>query len=810
MHSGSGLLLLILLLAFAPFSLPALAAPDEQASYPGLHPDPIAIRHLPDAKIRIDGRLDEPEWQLVALLGDFYGVSPDTLEAADLSTRVRFFYTDAGLYVSADMDQDPATLLERLSSRDQGQINRDYFSFTLDTSGNGRYGFWFQLNLGGSVSDGTLLPEQQYSRQWDGAWHGATARSESGWTAEMFIPWSILSMPEEAGDREMAIYVSRNVAYRNQRWGWPGLPFTRPKFMSVFQRIRLGNVNPRQQWAAYPYASSTLNVLDNKVEGKAGLDFFWRPSSNLQLNTTLNPDFGNVEADDVIVNLTAFETFFPEKRLFFQEGHEIFVTTPRAGSSFGSGRNTLTLLHTRRIGGAAIAPTIPTGTTIDANTLSQPSELMGAAKVSGQAGRLRYGVLAAFERDSDFGATIDATGEQLRLQQDGRDFGVLRLLYEAQPAGGYGAVGMISTTMQHPTGDAWVHGVDLHHLTPSGRWQSEAQLLASTVPDAEDGFGGFVDLTYNPRRGISHSLALDYFDEHLDINDVGFLRRNDSYSARYRLRAQRSDYKRIRDTSLSLFAGVGFNQRDEKNMAGLTLRQKTTLNNLHAISLSLGFSPERFEDLNSFGDGSFRIKGRFDADIGYETDSSRRVWFGVDADWLQEDLGGDRFRYRVKTLWRPTDRLTLDGSVRFTDRNAWLLYLGERNFTTFKSDQWSATFNVDLFLSARQQIRMALQWVGLKATERNFYGLPNTPGTPFRTGKPGTTPDDFTISDANFQLRYRWEIAPLSDLFVVYTRGASLPNRAARAPSFSNLFSDAIDMPLAEQLVVKLRYRLDN
>ena len=799
---------LLYLLVLSLCCVTATAQNESEGFYPGRSATAIRVPHFDDPAIRIDGRLDEAIWQSIPVHGDFYGVSPDTLTPGDLETRVRMLYTDEGLYVSADMDQDTDTLLERLSSRDQGHLNRDYFSFTLDTSGDAKYGFWFQLNLGDSISDGTLLPEAQYSRRWDGAWYGATARTDTGWSAEFFVPWSILSMPETDGARQMGIYTSRNVAYRNERWGWPGLPFTKPKFMSMFQPIALQGVNPRQQWAAYPYTSSTYDALANDSEAKAGADFFWRPNSSLQLNATLNPDFGNVEADNVIVNLTAFETFFPEKRLCFQERQEIFVTTQRAESIFSS--QTLTLLHTRRIGGRPITPDIPVGVSVDGLDLGQPTELLGAAKVSGQAGRLRYGVLAAFEDDTDFKGTDDATGERRRITQTGRDFGVFRVLYEDNPRGSYTALGMITTAALHDTGDAQVHGIDAHYFSPSGKWKTEAQIVSSHVDGQENGQGGFVDVGWIPVRGIAHSVSLDWFDEHVDINDLGFLRRNDNYTARYRLRWRKSDYERIRDTSLSMFAGIGWNQRDENNMSGFSVRQRITLNNLNVISVRAGYSPERYEDRNSFGDGSYKIKGRLDADIGFSTDDSRRVSFGFDADWRQEDLGGDRFRYRVKALWRPNDHVTVDANVRLTDRSAWLLYRGNRNFTTFEAEQWSATLNFDLFLTAKQQFRAAIQWVGIKATEKEFFRLLTRPGHLIEGPKPGQDPDDFTISQANLQLRYRWEIAPLSDLFIVYTRGGSLPNRAAVAPSFGDLFSDAVDEPLAEQLVIKLRYRLDN
>ena len=153
------------------------SAPDELAIATNGH---VAVRRRDDSvEVRIDGVLDETAWQGLEAHGDFHVIDPDTLEPAPLPTQVVMFYTDRGLYLGARMKQDPDTLVEYLSGRDQGHLNRDYFSFTLDTSGEGRYGFWFQLNLGDAKSDGTILPERQYSFSWDGAWLGSTARGSA-------------------------------------------------------------------------------------------------------------------------------------------------------------------------------------------------------------------------------------------------------------------------------------------------------------------------------------------------------------------------------------------------------------------------------------------------------------------------------------------------------------------------------------------------------------------------------------------------------------------------------------------------------
>ena len=237
----------------------------------------VLVRRDGAAKPHIDGRLDEDVWQGLEGHDDFRLIDPDTLAPAPLPTRVYMFYTQRGFYLGVEMVQDAETLVEHLSGRDQGWLNRDYFSFTLDTSGEGRYGFWFQLNLGNSISDGTILPERQFSDSWDGAWHGATTRTDEGWSAEYFIPWALVNMPKANGARTVGIFAQRNVAHTDERYAWPPLPWTKPQFLSAFQPLALRDVSPRQQYSATPYVSASYDGHDGGVEPKAGVDVLWRP-----------------------------------------------------------------------------------------------------------------------------------------------------------------------------------------------------------------------------------------------------------------------------------------------------------------------------------------------------------------------------------------------------------------------------------------------------------------------------------------------------------------------------------------------------
>jgi hypothetical protein len=438
---------------------------------------------------RVDGRLDEPVWASLAVHGIFFVTNPDTLETPPYDTRVRIYYSTKGLHVGVEADQPPETLSPRLSGRDTWVLGRDWIHVSLDTSGTGRYGFFFELNLGDSLSDGTILPERQFSFDWDGPWRGATAETGSGWTAEFFIPWGTLSMPHAEGAREMGLYVSRGVGHQEESYAWPALPMTQPVFLSGMQRLEMGGVDPRQQYNFYPYASVTRDEVDGDTEFKAGADLFWRPSSNFQLNATLNPDFGAVESDDVVINLTATETFFPEKRLFFLEGQQIFNATPRADTrSFGIGNRgaPYTMINTRRIGGQPESPELPDGSEVLQRDEIQPVDLLGAAKVTGQIGGFRYGVLGAFEDEVSFRVT-DADGTERIQKQDGNDYGAARLLWEGNRGGRYRALGLLTTAVQKgiESGDVYATGIDWHYYTVNSKLKIDGQAITSDI----DGIG---------------------------------------------------------------------------------------------------------------------------------------------------------------------------------------------------------------------------------------------------------------------------------------------------------------------------------
>ena len=755
-----------------------------------------------DAEITIDGFIDEDVWKDLPVIDGMKVIDPDTLADTPYETHVRFFYTERGIYLSAMNFQPQETLMARMTSRDV-RLERDGFVVAIDASGEGLYGFYLRINLGNSLTDATILPERTFNFQWDGPWLARTQALENGWSAEYYIPWSMMPLPQVDDDRKIGIYLERQVGHlQGEAWANPPLPGTVNQFLSAFEKYELKDIEPRRQLTYYPFASGIYDGVRDESTYKVGTEIFWRPTSNSLLSASLNPDFGNVESDDVVVNLTAFEVFFPERRVFFLEGQDVFNTSPRTSGRGGPG-GPISLLNTRRIGGAAIHD-VPDEVNVVPTDLSQPSELLGAVKLTGQSGNWRYGTLLASETESQIAGTLD-DGTQVTLNAVGRDFSIARLLYEDTSSGGRRAIGWMGTNLSHPTIDATAHAVDMHYFSADNRFVIDTQIMHSNV-DGKTGNGFLGDVAFRPRRGLQHGLRATYIDDTLDINELGFLTRNDQMNLDYNMFNIESDVPGLRQRTTSLFISNQWNTDGEPVRLGLFLnRGYNTLNN-NTYDVSLRYFPERIDDRLGRGTGDFKVEGRYGLNLGFRTNPAYKLAFNFDLNLDQDELGPARTGASARFTWRPNDRFSSDLRLDYTDREALLVHKGSGSYTSFESHQWAPQLEMNYFLNAWQQLRFTLQWTALKAFEDRFWQV-DSQNLDFLqpVAKSDDDSDNFTISRLTFQARYRWEIAPLSDLFVVYTRGSNLPTDSFE--TFQDLLVQSWTDTIVDTLAIKLRYR---
>ena len=287
--------------------------------------------------------------------------------------------------------------------------------------------------------------------------------------------------------RTLGVYVDRVVGSTGERVAWPLASFERPRFMSDFAAIEVSNYS-QSLLAITPYMSGLYDAVGKSSDGDAGVDVFWKPNGQTQLTATVNPDFGQVESDDLVVNFSATETFISDKRPFFTENQGIFeFTTP---SDFSQ------LLYTRRVGG-------PADDGVGAG------DIVAALKLNGSLGTVKYGLFGADEAESV-----------------GRTFAAARLVRDFSKQN----LGLMATWVDHPylERQATVVGVD-HDWRPTSRWNVRTRLFGSDIDESGDSSrdtGATVWADYEMDHGWRQQVIAMHFGNHLEINDAGYLSRN--------------------------------------------------------------------------------------------------------------------------------------------------------------------------------------------------------------------------------------------------------------------------------------------
>jgi hypothetical protein len=343
-------------------------------------------------QIHVDGKLDEEAWAQAQPASDFTQAFPSPGQPASERTEVRVIVGPDALYVGARMlDSHPDSIAAQLSRRDVFGTYSDAISVQVDSRDDRRTAFAFGVNPRGVKTDSYQFDDVREDQNWDAVWDVATSVDSLGWTAEFRIPFSQLRFAGKVGgERVWGLGIMRDIARRDERDTWS--PWTRnsPGFVSSFGELRgLADVRAPARLEIRPYTSARMarapgDAADpfyrrNDVAGSAGADFQYGLPAGLTLTGTVNPDFGQVEVDPAVVNLTAFETFFPERRPFFVEGSDVF----RFGDLVA--RNAYAApqyFYSRRIGRVPQGRVTASG--VEYVDVPDQTTILGAAKVSGK------------------------------------------------------------------------------------------------------------------------------------------------------------------------------------------------------------------------------------------------------------------------------------------------------------------------------------------------------------------------------------------------------------------------------------------
>ncbi|MBW3570168.1 MAG: carbohydrate binding family 9 domain-containing protein [Gemmatimonadetes bacterium] len=439
----------------------------------------------------VDGRLDDAVWSAAPVAGDFVQQRPSSGQPPSQRTEARVVYDDDAVYVAVRaFDTAPDSITAQLGRRDATGIVSDWVQVIFDSYHDRRTGFRFGVTPRGVVKDAFHYDDGNEDATWDAVWTAATRIDSLGWTAEFRIPFSQLRFRASAGEQTWGFNVLRDLARKEERSYWSPMPQNQSGFVSRFGTLTgLRGLRSPRRLELLPYAVTRV-TRDERVADddpfrsptdpslSLGGDLKYGLTSNLTLTATFNPDFGQVEADPGQVNLTAFETFFQERRPFFVEGVDVF--------NFGIGGGDA-LFYSRRIGRRPQGDVGPGKAFVDA---PQATTILGAAKLTGRTGGWTVGVLDAVTAEERTRFVIDdVAGVEEAVTEPMTNYGVARVRRDFRR--GQTSVGAIATSVHRRLGNddglewlpnsAYAGGVDWRHRFLDGAWQFNGFLLQSSV-----------------------------------------------------------------------------------------------------------------------------------------------------------------------------------------------------------------------------------------------------------------------------------------------------------------------------------------
>ena len=718
-------------------------------------------------EINVDGIIDEPEWEEAQSFRDFVVIDPWTLDAPRVTTETRVLSLPEGLAVAFICDQPPEESRTRtITMRDSSSFDSDYVSLMIDFDGSYQVGYEFSVSITGSYRDGTITNENKFNYDWDGVWQRAINEDAQRWTVELLLPWSIVAMSEgDADTRKMNVCLQRVLNSRNEKFSYPAASVNKTTFMSDFSRIQVAK-HTSQEFDLLPYITVLSDLVNKSTKGKAGLDIFWKPSGKFQVAATINPDFGQVESDDLVINFSAIETFFSDKRPFFTENQGFFILTS-APMNY--------IIHTRRIGGQSD----------DGGAIS---DIDGALKIIGSKGPLNYGVLAAQE-SGDAGRTFLAG--RVKAPFDNWNMGV------------------VTTYVDRPFRDrtALVNSADYtftgEKIFARGRF-TMSNITERTI-DKKTGYGGYTIIAYTPSDEWQYQVGAVSYNDALDINDIGYMMRNNCNESWLRLFWNHMNFPEDSKT-----ASVSWSARVSRSRSYVGVHLPSTITITRAekrssgseISFEIAYDFPGHDDLISRGNGAVYLNDRLAAALSYSTQRRGMLKKSLTLRVLQEGYDDWAISLAGAASIYPHENVTVDFSLTPLWSRDWLIWMQGDRLASFSRRRLSTDIGMTWFPAEQHEIRLRTQWLVVNADANQSFHI----GAGSRLVPINEKFNNFAAINFGLQLRYRYEIGPLSDFYFVYSRGGLdyiyNPDRSSLA-----LFGNSTSLRNSDQLLAKLSYR---
>ena len=866
-HSALAAALILASAGNAGAQLVARAMPEGAASgRPSVSPAAIAVRAA-TAPV-LDGITTDPIWAEARVIDEFREYEPDEGAVSRFRTEIRIAYDDRNLYVLARMfDPAPDSIISLLSRRDV-RTQSEQLKLVIDSYHDGRTAYQFITNPAGVKRDFYVYNDGVEDVSWDAVWDVATAIDSLGWVAEFRIPFSQMRFANKP-DHTFRMLIVRDVARTNERISWPLYRRSQPGYVSQGADVGgISNIATPRRLEITPYVV-TKNVTQPEADRfsheqrfTAGADIKYGLSSNLTLDATINPDFGQVEADPAQLNLSAFESFFAEQRPFFLEGTGIFTFNTTCGDG---GMGCPGLFYSRRVGRS---PQLRNETGYFEESAPTATTILGAAKVTGRLGNgLSMGVLdAATQREAGLAdRTIEPATNYFvtSLQQDLR--------------GGQTGIGAMVTSVrrtmdEHTTGllreSATSAGINVRHRFLDRHYEVAGYLAGSRITGSEEAIAIAQRngvhryqrpddaLAYDPTRtrlngdarriafakvgGGSTRFSTVYhrFSPGFEINDLGFQSRADEQMLSnwfgLQLNKPTRAYRR---------ANVNLNHWSHWTTAGLPTSLGVNVNAhmelpstwwLHAGGTANGLMPT-FDDRAARGGPALRMSPSANVWVGFETDRRARVNGVLFVGTFEADEG------RSAGTWiEPSAGLRL--SSRFSASMG--LYVEEES----NDDQWYANYgdagsDTARYTFARLQqttvsLNTRINWTASPTLSLQLYAQPyisagdysnwrelddpraeryadrfrpflsdadEDPSTPAVQADPG----EFNFKQLNFNTVLRWEYRPGSTAFLVWQQGRSRFDERNGDFSARRDYGDLFGLHPDNTLLLKVSYWFD-